>query len=117
MSGLQGKFGERLSLSDGNRLLVQAAVDNLDEVVVYPNPYRAAETTQPLMFANLPPQSEVHIYNANGMHIHRLGEVNAFGGMSWDLRTKNGNFVGSGVYIYIVRYQDQERIGKLVLVR
>ena len=42
---------------------------------------------------------------------------NASGGIAWELSNARGQQIGSGVYLFVARYQDQEKIGKFVVVK
>ena len=100
-----------------NRLTILHTTSNLENVIVYPNPYRLQSAAQDLMFGNLPQQSEILIYSASGQFIRRLEDINAAGGVTWDLRTNAGNLAGSGVYIYLVRLNGEEKRGKFLVVK
>lgn len=101
----------------GNRLRILRQVNSLDAVVVYPNPYRLNSVTQPLMFGNLPAGSEIFIYNSSGLFLRKLNENNGAGGISWDLGSERGDIAGSGVYLYIIRHENAEHKGKILILR
>ncbi len=101
----------------GNRLRIIQQVNDLDEVVVYPNPYRLNTVNQPLMFGNLPAGSEIYIYSSNGTFLRKLNENNGAGGISWDVKSEQGDIVSSGVYLYIIRYENSEHKGKVLILR
>jgi hypothetical protein len=69
------------------------------------------------MFANLPRGTEIFIFNASGHFMRRLEESEGAGGVSWDLRTADGNVVSSGVYIYVARFNGEEKKGKFVVIK
>ncbi|RMH74738.1 MAG: T9SS C-terminal target domain-containing protein, partial [Calditrichaeota bacterium] len=109
--------GQLLDTTAANRLLITVAVENLDNLVVYPNPYHADRATQPLRFGNVPRDTEIRIFTAAGVPVRRLEAETEFGGVVWDLRTDQGHPVGSGVYIFIARHGEQEKRGKILVVR
>lgn len=109
-------FGNRVADELGNRLLISGTVSNLDNVIVYPNPYNSRAAGQPFRFANLPMNCEIYIFSAAGRFIRRLQENNLDGGVIWDLQTEGNHRVGSGVYFYIIRFQDSEVKGKFVII-
>jgi hypothetical protein len=109
-------FGNSIADELGNRLLVGKAVSNLDNVIVYPNPYNSQIVQQPFRFANLPMDCEIYIFSAGGRFIRKLHENNSDGGVIWDLRTDDNRRVGSGVYFYIIRFLDSEVKGKFVII-
>jgi hypothetical protein len=49
--------------------------------------------------------------------VKQIENENASGGISWELSNDRDQLIGSGVYLFIARYQDQEKIGKFVILR
>lgn len=86
-------------------------------MLVYPNPYRGQAAQNDLMFANLPQGCEIFIFNASGQFLQRLEETSGTGGVAWDLRTRAGDLIGSGVYIYLARFNGEEKKGKFMVIR
>ena len=117
VSNLRDARGGVLDAQRANRLAIIRSAADLDEVIVYPNPYRLQSAANPLMFANLPPGCEILIFNAAGKFLRRLEESGGYGGLTWDLRSDRGDLVGSGVYIYVARYDGREKRGKLMILR
>lgn len=109
-------FGNSISDEVGNRLLITETVSNLDNVIVYPNPYNFQAAEQPFRFANLPMNCEIYIFSASGRFIRKLQENNLDGGVTWDLRTEGNHRVASGVYFYIIRFKELEVKGKFVII-
>ena len=109
--------GALLDSRRGNRLAIIMTAERLENVVVYPNPYKIAGAQNPLMFGNLPAGSEVFIYSASGRLIRRLNESDGSGGVQWDLKTVSGDIAASGVYVYIARHAEQEVSGKFMIIR
>ncbi len=109
--------GVPLQSRTGNRMVVTTAVDNLERMRVYPNPYNRHLAQQPFMFANLPQGSEIFIFSASGRLMNRLKVETEWGGVPWNLQTSAGDPVGSGVYLYIVRFQGQEKRGKFIIIK
>lgn len=117
VSNLRDARGGMLDPQRANRLAIIRSATGLEDVMVYPNPYRLQSATTPLMFANLPPGCEILIFNAAGTFLRRLAESGGYGGISWDLRSERGDLVGSGVYIYVARHDGREKRGKLMILR
>ena len=109
-------YGNMFENEFGNRLLVTKALSDLDNVIVYPNPYNARISGQPFRFANLPKSCEIYIFSAGGRFIRRLVETDRDGGVAWDLRTEDNHRVGSGVYFYVIRLRGMEVKGKFVII-
>jgi hypothetical protein len=97
---------------------------NLDKVKVVPNPYVLAskfESTpydRRLMFTNLPGRCEIMIYNIAGEHICTIEHNNELGYEYWDLRTKYGVEVAYGMYVYVVKTENEAKAkGKFVIIK
>jgi hypothetical protein len=91
---------------------------DLAAVKVYPNPWRKDKhIAQPdVTFANLPSNATVKIFTVSGHLVKDLGKVN--GHVSWNLKNESGDKVASGVYIYLVTNdQNQKLRGKLAIIR
>jgi len=91
---------------------------------VVPNPYilhSKFETTpydRRLMFTNLPQNCEIQIYNVAGEHIKTITHNNGLGYEYWDLRTKYGLEVAYGMYIYVVKTDNEAKAkGKFVIIK
>ena len=108
---MQGVGGESLGEEGAVVRLVQPA-SGLDEVYVYPNPYRAHQHGEQLTVAGLPPEATVRIVSAQGILIRVLNETNRDGGVEWDLRDRRGRRVPSGIYLIRVEAPNQSSILK-----
>ena len=116
VSALRSESGIALS-ADGRRLTVNSIPVGLENLRVYPNPYRRETAGQPLRFANVPEGCTIMIFSANGQLLRQLDDEPVAGGVEWDLQTLRGEAAGSGVYIYVARWQSQEKRGKLLIIR
>ncbi len=95
--------------------LVQEVTD-LAAVKAYPNPVRPGDENE-LLFGNLPPGSEIFIYTVDGHLVRHLQETVKSGGMRWDLKSDDGRQVATGVYIYVARWNGQQKMGKILVIR
>jgi hypothetical protein len=105
-------------------------------VKVVPNPYLITNEWQispqlrRLKFINLPNRCTIRIFNLNGelvktiVHSETVDftdqttvENNAGGDEWWDLLSANRQLVSSGVYIFHVRSDVGEQVGKFVVIR
>jgi hypothetical protein len=83
---------------------------NLGSIRVVPNPYlvtHVGETSfsgRQLHFTNLPSQCTIRIFNVAGRLLQSIDVNNSFddGRHIWDMRTKDGDEISYGVYIYHV---------------
>ncbi len=101
----------------GNKFEILQNVDNLSNIVVYPNPLRIADGRNEIMFANLPNGCEIFIYTANGKKLISLTNDGFTGGVRWDLKNEWGDSIASGVYVYVARYKDEQKTGKFLVIK
>ncbi|MCD4691472.1 MAG: T9SS type A sorting domain-containing protein, partial [Calditrichales bacterium] len=88
---------------------------NLENILIYPQPVKPQHNE--IIFAKLPQNVEIRIFNINGKLIKILDGQTIFGGIHWDLKDTNKSTVRSGVYIYEIIHNNEKRYGKLVIVR
>jgi subtilisin family serine protease len=110
-------WGKSISTGIGNRFLILKAVEDLDNLVVFPNPLRSDATELKITFGNLPVQCQISIFTPNGRLLITMKNENFNGGMDWDLRNNTGEAVANGVYLYLAEYQDQKKMGKFLISR
>jgi hypothetical protein len=84
---------------------------------VYPNPWRADTThNQNMTFVGLTPDSKVKIFSISGRWIKNL-QTNV-DRAAWDLTDDSGDKVASGVYLYLITNDaDQKARGKVAIIR
>jgi hypothetical protein len=119
-----------------NKTLVvphSAVQEDLDEVIVVPNPYVNHEyvsrwnlepdeqdpTGETIYFQNLPRGAVVRIYSLGGELVDTLytnADVDG-GDVRWDMISRNNQIVVSGVYLYHVDSPAGEQVGKFVIIR
>ncbi len=88
---------------------------NLENILIYPQPVKPQHNE--VIFAKLPKNVEIRVFNINGKLIKILDGKTIFGGIHWDLKDSNKNAVRSGVYIYEIIHNNEKKYGKLVIVR
>jgi hypothetical protein len=103
-----------------------AGSEDLSRVHTVPDPYYGAslydvapQTQKQLQFVNVPSGATIRIYTLSGVLVDILNHSSTFGGgnLAWDLRNRNGQFVGSGVYLYHVALPDgRTRVGKFTVI-
>lgn len=114
---------------------VWAAADQLSEVYAVPNPYirgrnpmgwdlipsRADPTGTKIYFVGLPSEEcSIDIFTLSGDLVQTLyhdGTPASAGGVPWNLVSRNGQDVVSGVYIYQVKCGNDNKVGRFVIVR
>lgn len=108
-------------IGDGDGTFIARTMDNIKTV---PNPYynwsrwEADQFSRRIKFINMPPgvEVEVKIFNLAGdlvrTLVHPAGE-NAE--LSWDVKTDNGLYVASGIYIYLAESEIGQKVGKMAV--
>jgi ligand-binding sensor domain-containing protein len=76
-------------------------------VYVYPNPWKADETSEPLNVFGVPDGSTVEVFDITGEKVRRLGRSEPY---VWDTLDADGYEVPSGVYVLRVEMPSGERI-------
>jgi len=118
---IKSKSGKNITKGAGSILGFVIYANNLQNAYVYPNPLRISEVEQ-IIFANLSPSAKVTIKTLDGVEINTLLETDGNGGVEWDLRDKNGNLLGTGIYLFEVEGTDINGInlmpftGKFVII-
>ncbi len=116
--GVYSAEGVALDSANG-MVLIEAVAPTLDDVYVYPNPYKGvgANGTNCVMFARLTRDAKVYIFTLQGRWLRTLEGVNSAGGLQWCLDNDAGDLVASGVYLYTVTDGSQTKRGKLAVLR
>lgn len=107
--------------------------EQMDQIRVVPNPYiffssyEAASDQRRLLFTNLPPDGVLRIYTVSGQFVQELdwqpSDLTGNGDLFWNLRTREGNDLGAGLYVFVIRArdpatgQDVKKMGKFVVIR
>ena len=93
--------GKPMTKGAGNTLGFVISKDHLRDIFVYPNPIRQSENPE-IYFANLTNRSTVTIMTSDGSEILKLTETDGNGGVEWNGRDKNGNYLPTGIYLFRV---------------
>jgi hypothetical protein len=113
----------------GSQTVVSAVAANLSvaTVGVRPNPYKRAALhdnrsqvyDHKLMFYNLPAQAKITIIDVAGQIIDVINftSSNGVGSVFWDMFSKDGIEVSSGLYIYVVESSVGKQIGHFAILR
>ena len=107
-------------------LSTQAAAGDVANVGVRPNPFKKSalhdNASQPfdhkLLFYNLPPQCKITILDVAGQIIDEINFSDATkGSYFWDMFSKDGIEVASGLYIYLVESSAGKKVGYFSILR
>ena len=86
---------------------------------VYPNPVRPSEFHKSAVtFDRLPTGTTIEIYNTNGERLDRLTVTASDAGrIEWLLLNSVATEVTSGIYIYVMEFEDLRKIGKIAIIK
>ena len=102
---------------------------NLDNVITYPNPYKAGRTDYDgalgvlghVYFDNLTAKAKIKLFNIAGELVNTIDKDDATSGRyDWEMTNKDGKKLASGVYIYYITNPDNsshKKIGKLAIIK
>ncbi|MCX7642145.1 MAG: T9SS type A sorting domain-containing protein [Elusimicrobiales bacterium] len=89
------------------------AANNIDNIKIYPNPYKPNTTPGYLTFSNLPPNTQIYIHSLSGELIKKL-TTNNCGMVQWDGKNTNGKDISSGIYIVVIVSPDGKKVIKKI---
>jgi len=81
--------------------------------------YETAGGPRQIRFVDLPAQCIIHIYSTSGILVRVLTHNDATGGgeEAWDVLSRNGRLVASGVYFWHVTTPDgRQKVGRMTIV-
>ncbi len=89
---------------------------NLEDLIVYPNPFEPARGHGGIVFAGLTIDANIRIFDLNGQEILRKDTIWQRS-WNWDARNEQGQAVARGIYIYLVtNSQGEKKIGKIAVI-
>ncbi len=95
-----------------------APLENLGNVIVYPNPFMPGQGHTLITFENLTSSVRLRIYKINGELVYEKAADNTDGSITWDVTNDDNRKVASGLYIYFITGGAGEKIsGKIVILR
>jgi hypothetical protein len=105
--------------------LMGSAVYDLSDAHAYPVPWKPNDgkdetgTEQDgITFTTLSSQGAIKIYSISGELVREYDYKPADGGKwTWDVKTSRGEKVFSGVYIYYIKNEKEQKTGRLMIIR
>ncbi|MBU8932945.1 MAG: hypothetical protein KOO62_02950 [candidate division Zixibacteria bacterium] len=102
-----------------------AAINELADIKVVPNPYlgryssmvETAEDESAIYFNGLPGECAIRIYTLAGDLVQTLNHTDGTGSTRWDLQSRNGQLVVSGVYLFHVESTYGEHLGRFAIIK
>ena len=102
---------------------------DLERVKVVPNPYLVSSMYEPefgllvrepvrvLRFNNLPSKCTIYIFNIAGDKVQTIEHNSDNGTESWNLRAAGGREIAPGVYLYLVKTDTAEKLGRFAVIK
>ena len=102
---------------------------DLDAVKVVPNPYLVGsqyereygvlrrEPIREIKFTHLPPRCTITIFSIAGDKLKVLTHEGTTGMESWDLRTDGNRVIAAGMYVYLVKTDTAEKLGRFAVIK
>jgi hypothetical protein len=102
---------------------------DLNGIKVVPNPYVVASQYEPefgslrrepirqLKFNNLPSRCTIYIFNVVGDRIQTIEHNSDNGTESWNLRAAGNREIAPGIYVYLVKTDTAEKIGRFAVIK
>jgi hypothetical protein len=98
------------------QLMELVAGEDLDGVVVAPNPFRPSLGHRQMVFSNLPRDVTVKIYTLTGEKVRDLA-TDGGGQAAWDVNNGQGEKVVSGSYLVLLRRGSDKRVITIAIER
>ena len=99
--------------------LIQTAVSDLTQVRVYPNPVRPnAADKGVITFDKLPIGTRIQLFTPNGVLLEALDVTEQdHNRKEWWLTSNNTGDVSTGIYIYVLEFETERKIGKIAVIK
>lgn len=98
------------------QLMVYNPANNLNNVRIFPNPFYPNKGQGYVTFKDMPAGAKLSIYSLSGDLIYETVS-NGSGNAYWEGRNKKGFYVGSGVYLCVVKSSAGKKVFKLAVER
>ncbi len=93
------------------------ASTTVDNVYVFPNPFKEASGHTIMTFANLPSTCTIKIYTIAGRLIGVIQESNGDRQATWNVADSGGGPIVSGLYLYVVDNGVTKKIGRFAIIK
>ena len=99
--------------------ITKTAVSDLTHVRVYPNPVRPNVADKGVItFDKLPVGTRIQLFTANGELLEALNVTEQdHNRKEWWLTSNNTGDVSTGIYIYILEFETEKKIGKIAVIK
>ena len=102
---------------------------DLEKVKVVPNPYLISSLYEPefgiirrepirqIRFNNLPSDCTIYIFNVAGDKVQTIEHHSDNGTESWDLRAAGGREIAPGIYLFLVKTDTAQKLGRFAVIK
>jgi len=99
--------------------VIGVAVSDLTQVRVYPNPVRPNIADKgAITFDRLPIGTRIQLFTAGGELLETLDVTDQdHNRKEWWLTSNNTADVSTGIYIYVLEFETEKRIGKIAVIK
>ena len=99
--------------------VTKTAVSDLTQVRVYPNPVRPnAADKGVITFDKLPIGTHIQLFTPNGVLLEALDVTDQdHNRKEWWLTSNNTGDVSTGIYIYVLEFETERKIGKIAVIK
>ncbi len=99
-------------------IVLGADYTDLSRAYAYPVPFKSSEGHEKITFTNLSSRATIKIYTVSGSLVNTLRETDGDHVLVWQpVTNKSGDNVASGVYLYYIYNDEENKKGKLVIIR
>jgi hypothetical protein len=98
------------------QLILKNPATDMSAVRVYPNPFYTNRGQGFVTIDNMPAETEVRIYTLSGEKVWE-GKAGSSGILTWDAANSSGVLVGSGIYLAVLKSEDDKKVVKLAVER
>ncbi len=99
------------------RLRLRLVAANLENLIVYPNPFRPGVGHTRITFAALTEQATIRIFTLAGELVNKQDMSGQYG-WDWDVKNTDGDELARGIYIWVVTNPAGERrTGKIAIIK
>jgi len=91
---------------------------NLDQVMAGPNPFIIGEDNG-FRLLKLSENVSIKFLSSNGILVHKVSKDNIVGSYEWDGKNDQGEYVASGIYLYIIYNEATglSKVGKVAIIK
>ena len=113
----------------GSEIISTAIKDHVHSIRVVPNPYVVSSLYEPefgqlrreplreLQFINLPTVCTIYIFTLAADLVKTIHHNATHGTATWDLRADGGREISPGVYVFMVKTDNEEFLGRFAVIK